>query len=34
MTEKNLAIILTLSVIGLALYGFFNLVAWIWRGVF
>jgi hypothetical protein len=34
MKEKNLAIIITLSVLALALYGFFNLVAWIWRGVF
>jgi hypothetical protein len=34
MKEKNLAIIVTLSVLALALYGFFNLVSWIWRGVF
>jgi len=34
MKEKNLAIIVTLSVLALALYGFFNLVAWLWRGVF
>lgn len=34
MKEKTLAIILMLSVLGLALYGLFSLVAWFWRGVF
>lgn len=34
MKEKTIAIILTLSVLTLALYGFLSLVAWIWRGVF
>lgn len=34
MKEKTLAIIVMLSVLGLALFGFFTLVALFWRGVF